>query len=235
MHEYRQAFDTYMWVKKFPNEHERKLFCRAEKYIRYISWIPGLEMVAVVNSLSMFATHDDSDIDLFIVVKPGTIWLVRFLITMIFWMLWVWRHGEDIAGNFCLSFWITTDAMNLKNIAIDDDVYLYYWIYYLKPVFVRADIYEQFLEANSWVDIDESQESKNRTYIKIQKPIQKPWKIIEYIDMALRYVFLPKTFRKYEKLWKPEWVIIKDSMLKFHDRDRRVEVRDNIFQKNFDK
>jgi hypothetical protein len=224
-----------MWVRDIPNIHEKELFCRAGKYIRRIAWIPGVEMVAIVNSLSMFATHKNSDIDLFIITKPGTIWFVRLLVTVILWISWVWRHGEDIAANLCLSFWITTDGMNLEDIAIDDDIYLYYWTYHLKPVFVRGDIYDQFLEANSWVDIDDSQKAKNRTYIKIQKPTQKPCKIIEYIDRALRYIFLPKTLRNYERLWRPEGVIISDTMLKFHDQDRRREIRDKIFQKNFDK
>ncbi|MFZ2255768.1 MAG: hypothetical protein WAW59_02485 [Patescibacteria group bacterium] len=44
-------------------------------------------MVAVVNSLSMFATHQDSDIDLFIITKPGTLWFVRLLVTLVFSLL----------------------------------------------------------------------------------------------------------------------------------------------------
>lgn len=228
-----------MWVKKSPNEHEKRLFERAEKYIRYISWIPGLEMVAVVNSLSMFATHDDSDIDLFIVVKPGTIWLVRFLITMIFWMLWVWRHGEDIAGNFCLSFWITTDAMDLQKIGIENDIYLYYWIYYMKPIFARWDVYERFLSENNYVEVDDSQKEKNREFFAIQRVSKNDVHLLSrfylFLSDCIRFFLLPKALRNFEKLWKPEWVIITDSMLKFHDQDRRLGIRDNIFQKNFDK
>ncbi len=59
-----------MKVKKEPNAFELALFSRTKKYVRFISWIPGIEMIAVVNSLSMYATHKDSDIDLFIVSKP---------------------------------------------------------------------------------------------------------------------------------------------------------------------
>jgi len=70
----------------------------------------------------------------------------------------------------------------------------------MKPVFVRGDIYDWFLEVNNWVDIDDSQRAKNRTYIKAQKPTQKPWKIIEYVDRVLRCVFLPKTLKKYDRL-----------------------------------
>jgi hypothetical protein len=42
-------------------------------------------MIAIVNSLSMYATHPDSDIDLFIVTRPGMIWFVRFFATLTLW------------------------------------------------------------------------------------------------------------------------------------------------------
>lgn len=70
-----------------------------------------------------------------------------------------------MAGNFCLSFFITTDAMNLSKIAIENDIYLYYWIYYMKPILVRGDIYEQFLSANHSLDIPEGQKAENKKYI----------------------------------------------------------------------
>ena len=136
MEKYKEQFDILMGVKKSPNAHEDYLFERAKKYIKKISWIPGIEMVAVVNSLSMYATHRDSDIDLFIVTKPGMIWFVRFFSTVTLWFYGVWRHGKDIRENFCLSFFITTDALNLEKIAIENDIYLYYWIKYMKPILI---------------------------------------------------------------------------------------------------
>jgi hypothetical protein len=123
-------------VKATPDEHEKILYTRAEKYIKKLAWIPGLRMVAVVNSLSMYATDKDSDIDLFIVTSRGTLFFVRVMVTLTFWMHSVWRHGEDVAGNFCLSFFITEDAMDIHKVSIDDDIYLYFWCYYMKPIFV---------------------------------------------------------------------------------------------------
>jgi hypothetical protein len=89
---YKSAFDTLMGVKSVPNEHEKILNARAETYIAKITWIPGLRMVAVVNSLSMNATTLDSDIDLFIITAKHRIWLVRVLTTLTFWLHGVWRQ-----------------------------------------------------------------------------------------------------------------------------------------------
>lgn len=149
--DYKSSFDTLMGVKLEPNEHEKALFARAEKYILKISWIPGLRMVAVVNSLSMYATHDGSDIDLFVITARDRIWFVRVLMTFSFWIHGVWRHGEDVAGNFCLSFFIEEDAMDISKIAIEDDVYLFFWMYYMKPILVMGDTWDHFLVHNTWV------------------------------------------------------------------------------------
>jgi hypothetical protein len=54
-------------------------------------------------------------------------------------------------------------------------------------------------------------------------------------NVFIRFFLLRKTLKTYEKLWKPEGIMISDNILKFHDRDRRKEIREKIFQKNFDK
>ncbi len=242
MQKYQKQFDTLIWVKTEPNTHELGLFARAELYIAKLAWIPGIEMVAVVNSLSMYATHEDSDIDLFIITKADTLWLVRLLVTLTFWRHGVWRHGEDIAGNFCLSFFVTTDAMDMSHIALEQDIYLYNWIYYLKPIFTRGDIYERFLQANSWIHMDEKQKQENKRFeiqdissVMVAKNSYYLLSISYYLNYLIRFFWLPKTLRSHARLGRPEWVIISDDMLKFHDQDRRKQIRDTILEKDFDK
>jgi hypothetical protein len=70
MLQYKEKFDTLQRVKLEPNGHEIHLFERGQKYIKKLSKIPGIEMIAIVNSLSMYSTHPESDIDLFIITKP---------------------------------------------------------------------------------------------------------------------------------------------------------------------
>ncbi len=291
MFEYKKKFNILLWIKSEPNTHEIHLFERGQKYIEKLSRIPGIEMIAIVNSLSMYATHPDSDIDLFIVTKPGMIWFVRFFSTFILWKHGVWRKGEDIRENLCLSFFITTEAMDLEKIAIENDIYLYYWIYYMKPVFVQHDTYEKFIKANNWVKLDENQKIENIKYIisnrsEFASLFCKFWEFCrrnfwknselfddeggvfrifknksntdsktnkqkknflflfsykkkEYfykkINQLIRFFLLPQSLKSKGKLWNPEWIVISDMMLKFHDTDRREEIRDTILKNNFDK
>jgi hypothetical protein len=156
-------------------------------------------------------------------------WLVRVCVTLIFYILRVWRKGEDIAGNFCLSFFITTDALNLEKIAIEDDIYLYYWIYYLKPLVVKGGSYERFLLENQWVQIDDVQKSKNLQYAEIFSPEHYYFHFLWItFDRLFRYMFEWKTLREKAKNDHPKGIIISERMLKFHLEDRREAIRDSL-------
>lgn len=226
-----------MWVKSEANSHEKQLLKRGQKYISKLAKIPGIEMIAIVNSLSMYTTHPNSDIDLFIITKPWMIWFVRFWATLVLWTHWVWRRDADIAGNLCLSFFITTEAMDLSRVAIEKDIYLYYWIYYMRPIIDQDRNYEKFLSANSWVDIDEEQKILNSQYFIYSDAhfASSFWEFCRSLNSLIRHFLLPHTLRTYEKMWRPEWVVISDQILKFHDRDRREVIRDTILENNFDK
>lgn len=69
--------------KNSPSPHEKELFLRSEQFMDWISWIPGVRMVAASNSLAMYATHSESDIDLFIITTTKRMWIVRTLVLMI--------------------------------------------------------------------------------------------------------------------------------------------------------
>lgn len=237
MKSYKEKFDSLLWIKTEPNDHEKSLFQKGQFYITKLSRIPGIEMIAIVNSLSMYATHHDSDIDLFIITRPHMIWFVRFFVTLFLWKKSVWRKGKDIRENFCLSFFITTEAMNLSKIAIKNDIYLYYWIYYLKPIYNKNNTYENFLNANSWVQIDKKQIIENSIYrIENSKKEQKEiWIFWRSVNQIIRFFLLSRTRKNYLKLWSPNGVIISDTMLKFHDQDKRESIRNKIFENNFDK
>ncbi len=195
--------------------------------------------------------------------------------------------------------------MNLEKIAIENDIYLTYWIEYMKITYDAGWIYEQFMWENEWrkellnedirsplswrktahgetegdtlFEADEKryswwakanefvspsellytfpyksmgrknprfpparewQEQENigadPSFVGMTK--EKEWQtIVRFLNSIIRAFLLPRTKRSYEKLRRPEWVIISDTMLKFHDRDRRREIRDAIIWKNFDK
>lgn len=163
-----EKFKKYFHIKDNLSEIDRAFLEKTKKYTHYIKWIPGIKMVAVWNSISMNAGTPESDIDLFIVTNKDTMWINRIVITFIFSILWVRKTDKKHAGMFCLSFFATTEWMNFKNWKIQDDIYLYFWIVYLKPILNYDNTYEHFLQINStWADFSLYQDiiKYNKTFI----------------------------------------------------------------------
>ena len=238
MYEFKEQFIASMWIKNAPNFHEKELFLRTQKYIDCIKNTRGIKMIAICNSLSMFATKSDSDIDLFIVTDAKMLWYVRFFVTLKFWKMWVWRKWTDIAGNFCLSFFVTDKALDFQKIALKDDIYLYYWIYFLKPILDFDDSYERFLQQNSWVQIDENQEKENFQFVKFSGKSRKIFFWHYWFNALIQFFGERKTRWNWNKMGRPSGVIISSDMLKFHDKDQRENVKKaiqngNIFEKDF--
>jgi len=61
---------------------------------------------------------------------------------------------------FLSFFFIEDSRMNLEAIAIDTDIYLYYWIYYMKPVLSRENTYDIFMKENTSISLDNLKLSK---------------------------------------------------------------------------
>jgi len=198
-------------------------------------WLfPQILLVALCNSRAMWEADDNSDIDLFIITQQWRLWIGRFLVTLISSLLGVRRqntHGlikwsaeyiKKTKEKFCLSFFITEDAMNFNTIRIENDIYLDIWVQTLVPLINKNNTLERFWAANGW-------EKSSIIYSSLFPFEGLRLKDIRHsiIEKVIKKIWLPHTLKTYEKLWKPWWVIISDTMLKFHDNDQRKIYRDS--------
>jgi hypothetical protein len=180
----------------------------------------------------MNCANEDSDIDLFIITQKNRLWFVRIIITTIFQILWVRKNNKYHKGRFCLSFFSTIEWLDFWNFAIENDIYLYFWIVYLKPILDFDDTYKLFLEKNNnWADFRQYNYIIENNKIFIKYTWSSTWnnlKILDFIERILKKVFLKKTLKTYEKIERPFWVIINDDILKFHNGDVREKVKEEI-------
>lgn len=128
------------------------------------------------------------------------LWYVRFFVTLTLWRHGVWRKNSDIAGNFCLSFFLTEKAMNMQKIALSDDIYLYFWIYFLKPIVNYDETYEKFLQENSWVDLDKNQKQENERWCQIRGRSRGVFFWHYWINNIIRFFLKRKTLKNYDAL-----------------------------------
>ncbi len=235
-----KKFKKHLKIKDKQWEVEKKFYKKTTKYLKYIKWIPWIKMIWVWNSISMNSASKDSDIDLYIVTEKNRLWLVRIFITFIFQILWVRKTEKKHSGRFCLSFFSSLEWMDFWSFAIKDDVYLYFWIVYFKPILDYDNTYKKFLKVNSsWADFGKYKDilEENKKSIKYKKKTKKKKnnifkkmlkKTLDLINYSLKKIFLPKTLKTYEKIWKPFWVIINDDLLKFHNWDIRKKLKKTL-------
>lgn len=220
-----------LWAKDKQSEIEKKLINKAYKYIKFIKWIPWLLMIWIWNSIAMNSSNKTSDIDLFIVTKDNTMWINRIIITIIFSLLWVRKTKNKHAWRFCLSFFVNESWLNFDNWKQYNDIYLYYWILTMKPLLDNNNTYNNFINQNqSWAIFWNYKDIilNNKKYIKYSWKKAKTNNIIKKIDKILKNIFIKKTYKTYNKIWKPYWVIINNNMLKFHNNDIRIKIKKEL-------
>jgi len=109
--------------QKIERRHERFLdalrkYGKLRFALRYISLIPTVRAVFAVNTLSWWNTRPESDIDLLVVAKPGTVWLTRLFVVAPFALL-KRRPKERGRDPFCFSFFVSEDALALASLHVD--------------------------------------------------------------------------------------------------------------------
>jgi len=221
-------------VRKARKFIAEKLWNRTKLYGQYMRTVPFVRMVAVCNNLSYDNPNEQSDIDLFIVIKPGRMWLARLIISLILQFYGVRRHGNKIAGRFCLSFFVTTNKLNMEYLQIKPlDPYLAYWTKLLSPIY-GEEIYEEFKKENeTWIKekygLKFSDDSKKHMYVESDSKLKKFFEwlfgglIGNLIERLLKKSFKKRTLHKMKKLGHEASVIVSDDMLKFHNHDKRGE------------
>lgn len=216
-------------------------FSIALRAIRKLRYINGVEMMGVCNN---FSYREDSDIDFFIIVQRGRMWLTRFLVTLVVHFLGLRRHDKRIANRACLSFYISDDALNIEKIAIERDFYLYHWMGDIVPIYGFSK-YKEFWQSNSWLlgKLPNAQ-IKNPAFRRLvfDNFFSQSWKLIntwwfggligDYLEKMARFVQRKKMAQNLHSLSRENdsRVIISNQMLKFHEGDRRVEYRDMVLR-----
>jgi hypothetical protein len=226
-------------------EHEviaEQYWRKAEKFVPLLQMIPFVKMAAVCNTLATNNTDQESDIDLFIVTESGRLFLARTLTTLLFAALGIRRHGNKVAGRFCLSFFVSEDSLNLENIKIgQEDIYLPFWILTMRPLF-GEETYLKVITENRWI-----QRFFPRS-LEVAGPFRKS-KFLRSLAKMQEFIFKKKIGNKMES-WLAQYhqerhqerlktlgpeasVVVNDRMLKYHNVDKRAEIAGR-FQQRFE-
>jgi hypothetical protein len=211
---------------------EKKLWKKTFRYCRLLRAVPFLRFVGVCNSLAFSKVDDKSDIDLFIVARKNRLFIVRTLVTFLFHVFGVRRHGNKIAGRFCLSFFVDDHNLDLSEVAIDRDLYLAFWIFSMRPV-LDDGVYIDFLNENAWVSeyfgsalVPRAKAKLSFSFIKRGFEFILFSNFADFIEARLRTWQLSRAKKRASLVEDASGLVISASVLKFHNLDRRRAYRD---------
>ena len=238
---YSLSSEIKVWLKQKKSRQARAMewLRDSKKWLTFLAAWPGVEAIAVCNNLSWFQAKETSDIDLFIITKPGQIWQTRFVLAA-FLQLFKKRTTPDSndSAKFCLSFFITSDQLDIKKMMIDEeDIYLSYWCRFLLPLYDPNKLIDKFLSANRSLYARVIRE-KPEYFLQRWQVDDKSTKFRLAQLLAAQGSWLPNPLEKITRKWQQKKfpskikevandaskrVVISDSMLKFHTNDRRQQ------------
>lgn len=225
---------------------ERK-WRRARSTAAALSLVPFVTSVSVANTVATGTARAESDVDLLITVKPGRMWTARLLATGVAFAMGRFRHGQRVADRMCLSFYLADDALDLAPLALDgDDPYLAHWAGSLGTIWERRDattLGERLFSANPWItqlmpNMAPQQPADRRRVPPLIDRLTRPLRsLTERLLSGTRGTKLEqrlraRQLRRMEKFAPSEirtstqHIVISDSVLKFHEQDRRTWFRE---------
>jgi hypothetical protein len=136
--------------KKHLPEVKKKLQI-AKKAAFYLSYIPTIKFIGISGGLALENAQSDDDIDLFIIVKKGTLFTTRFwILALLEWkQLRRKREEKNPSDKICIN--LLVDETRLLWPAKKRDLYIAHEIAQIKPLFERTGTYQKFMDSNSWI------------------------------------------------------------------------------------
>jgi hypothetical protein len=211
---------------------ERK-FRLLTRVARYFQLLPAVRASAAVNTMALWSTTRSSDIDLYIVTRPGYVWSTRFWLVLPFLLMGhrpTHHEGEEeeVQDPFCFSFFSSQNDLQLEELCLERDYYMAFWTKSVVPVLDRDASFERFHELNKWA---------SKVFPNASSRVVHPYHQVKRFPRLIPQVRISETlFRSVQRARMPRTlvdlanqdtrVVVRDGMLKFHVNDRRAQYRD---------
>lgn len=217
------------------SRYNEKLMSKVHRWAWIFKLCPFLELVGVCNTLGFNAAKEGSDIDLFVVTSGGRLFLGRTFLTLMTQTLGLRRHGHKVSERFCLSFLVDASDQAVYKLALKEDIYFTYWLKNLRIVYARnPDAVEDFAGNNKyWVSKYLHHPNFSTEEVRSGKFLLS--RMVEFVlggfignifEKFLRRWQLSRARKKAGELPDLTGTILTETILKFHNIDRRREIHE---------
>lgn len=205
------------------------------KVFRLIPWV---EMVAVASSLPLGNVKETSDIDFFIICQKGHVWVTRFFLVGLLKLSHQRPGPKRTKNKICLSYYVTDQALSLQSAQLGhEDVVFAHYVAGFLPLYDQGGVYQRWYQDNSWYRESLPHMAEQATVLQLGVPSWlRLWHRVARVIMILLYNSLTKDWYTAVQLRiLPDRlktlanidsrVIITEDVLKFHDKDNRLQLK----------
>jgi hypothetical protein len=132
--------NTLIERRKKGNEHALAFIPKAKSFTKLISLFPFVEAVFISGSLAKGFVDEESDIDYFIITRPGRLWVCRTCL-ILFKKIFLLNSKKY----FCVNYFIDSDNLLLP----DQNIFTATELVFAKP-FYNPEMCFRFIESNDW-------------------------------------------------------------------------------------
>ena len=139
-------------VKRKANQSEVvKKMLLAQKAVSVLASLPTISFIGLSGGLAVENVTAEDDIDLFIIVKKGTVFRSRFWILVLLQLMGIRRSRGSVhaANTICINLLIDETEMQWSE--QKRDLYIAHEIAQVVPLFDRGGIFQSFCNANQWI------------------------------------------------------------------------------------
>lgn len=191
-------------------KYVNKKYVIAKKICSILSVIPTILLVGISGGLAMGNVKKGDDIDLFIIAKNNTLWSTRLAVLLLLGVMGVRRSKDtvDVADKICVNMIVTVDGMGVP--LKKQNLFTAHEVAQMKPLFVRTDTYQRFLEANSWAGkfLPNALARMKNEESRIKEKTK--FMVLEFLSKKLQLWYMKKHVTS---------EVVSDTILAFHPKD----------------
>lgn len=137
--------------RKIRTLQSSKFFFKVKIITQVLQIIPQIKLVGISGGLAMENADKKDDIDLILITAKKRIWLTRLLVCGFLDLIRARRtvkmKNSEVSGKLCVNILIEEDRLEQES----QDIYLAHEILQMRPLWIRDNIYDKYLQENDWV------------------------------------------------------------------------------------
>ena len=180
-----------------------------QKLLNVLNKVPFVSAIAFSGGTANYGLENHEDIDLFIITKPFTVYVVYLIIHII---SLIYRSRKIL----CINYLVDEKAIQIQ---LQRDLFTAHQIIALKP-FKNADYLRYFLSSNDWVKKHYPNfiiPDTKRLPSSLLYSLFRPFNIL--INLLYRF-----RYNKYLVLSKDGSVVLDEHVIKLHTNDYRIKI-----------